>query len=158
MDMYHDIDNLHDDPKLAEALGNMMIAWANAETALVFALSLITGMDSNMALMGYYRIPTFEARTKVLRALIQEWNPKKHDKDAIFRAITKLNNLARARNDWVHGVWTINRRTKEIAIFDMRAPEDKGRRKPVKAADVQNHVETVRKRTRELRALLEGQP
>ena len=43
-------------------------------------------------------------------------------------------------------------------IFDFRAAEGKGRMKPVKAADVNNHLKAVRKRTYELQALLRGVP
>jgi hypothetical protein len=34
----HGIDNLKHDPKLATALGNMVVAWAAAETALMSTL------------------------------------------------------------------------------------------------------------------------
>ena len=32
---FDDLDNLDHDPKLAAALGNMVVAWARADTALV---------------------------------------------------------------------------------------------------------------------------
>lgn len=74
---YYDIDDLLDyDSTLAVALGNMVVAWARAETILVFAFSAICGIKTDMATLGYYRIPSFEARVKVLRAMISEWQTR----------------------------------------------------------------------------------
>jgi len=157
---YYDIDDLLDyDSTLAVALGNMVVAWARAETILVFAFSAICGIKTDMATLGYYRIPSFEARVKVLRAMISEWQTTKYDKNAIDRAIVGLNRLAASRNDWIHGVWSVNRESKQIVIFDFRRPEgDERRRKSVKSADVIQHVKAVRTRTKELRTLLPGLP
>ena len=67
---FHALTDLSHDPKLAEALGNMVIAWAYAEESLIGALSRISGMSLNKAQAGFYRIPTFESRIKFIRALI----------------------------------------------------------------------------------------
>src|SRR5690242_5604305 len=109
LDRYDDLHNLDNDQALARALGNMVIAWANAETALVFAFSAVADITVNMAIMGYYRVPTFESRVKALRAMIEEWKSSKYDKVAIDHAIEKLSKLSKTRNDWVHGVWAENR-------------------------------------------------
>ena len=154
----YDIDNLDHDNALAIALGNMVVAWARAEAVLSFVLAAVCGLDANMATIGYYRIPTFEARTKFLRALITEWQTDKYDKEAISTAITKLNALARSRNDWVHGLWCLNDETQETMIFDFRRDVEKGRRKPVKAGDVAQHVLAVRLKTNELHHLIPGVP
>jgi len=96
---YDDLNNLNHDPALANALGNMVVAWARAETALIIAFGHIAKIRLDMATLGYYRIPTFEARTKFLRAIIIDWKGEKYDKEAITKAIEKLNGLASARND-----------------------------------------------------------
>lgn len=155
---YYDISNLDHAPELASALGNLVVAWANAEVALAFAFAAACGINANLAHFGYYRIPTFEARTKVIRAMLLECKSTKYDTEAIFKAVTKLNGLAKARNDWIHGIWSLDRDTNQTVTFDFRAQEHKGRVKPVKAADVLNHVEAVRARTKELRDLLPDLP
>jgi hypothetical protein len=69
---YVDIDNLGHAPDLAAALGNMVVAWARAETAIVKAYAVVTEMHYNVAAAAYYNIPTFESRTKALLAMIQD--------------------------------------------------------------------------------------
>lgn len=155
MASYTDIDNLDHAPELAEALGNMVVAWARAELILSNTLALVCGLNVNMALFGYYRIPTFEARVKFIRALITEWETTL-DKEAIDRAIDKLAKLSATRNNWVHGAWAMDRKspTKDTVVFNFRAAEGKGRRKPIKAHDVNHHADAVRSRTGALEALI----
>jgi hypothetical protein len=62
---FTDIDDLDYDSELAKALGNMVIAWARAETALLFTFASIMDVRVNFAMFGYYKIPTFEARVTV---------------------------------------------------------------------------------------------
>ena len=53
--------DLSHDPKLAEALGNMVVAWAYAEETLIFSLARVADINLNMALAGLHRLPTFES-------------------------------------------------------------------------------------------------
>jgi hypothetical protein len=104
---------------------------------------------------GYYRIPTLEARVKLIRALISSWETTTFDKEAIDLEVSKLGKISGARNHWIHGDWCASRTTHEVVIFDHRAPRDgAGRRKPVKAADIENHIEAVQKRTHKLKGLI----
>jgi hypothetical protein len=159
--VYNDLENLDHDKKLAVALGNLVIIWARAESALVGVLARVTGMNINTAMLSYYRIPTFDVRAKFLQTLLGEWKPEKDhkpgqfDKVAIAKEVDGLRGLSAARNDWVHGVWCANKDKSETVIFDFRAPEDKGRRKPVKAPDVDNHVAAVLKRELEIERLID---
>lgn len=109
-ELFDDIDNLDRDPELAMALGNMVVAWASAETAMAIALSTISGMTPNMALLGYYRIPTFEARNKYILSLMAEWHGKGFDKEGIRCRLEKLRKLASTRNHWVHNIWSIGKK------------------------------------------------
>jgi hypothetical protein len=152
---FHTLRNLDHNPAIAGALGNMVIAWAHAETMLVLTLARITGIGVNMALTGYYRIPTFEARVKFLKALLSEWNTQDFDRDEIVAAIDKLSKLSRTRNHWVHGDWCANQAKTETVIFDQRSAVDApDRRKIVKASDINHHSETVLKRTDALANLI----
>ena len=150
------ISNLTHDPKLATALGNMVVAWAEAETILMLTLAcVLDSPNADMIQVGYYRIPTFEARTKFIRTLITEWTSTEFDKDSITRAINKLSQLSTTRNGWIHGVWGISKPKNETIIWDFRAPADSDeRRRPIKAIDVTNHCEAVTRRATALRILI----
>jgi hypothetical protein len=148
---YLDLDNLDHDPDLAIALGNMMIAWARAETALVQVFSFISGMHFNLTSVAYYRIPTFEARTKVILAMIREWQADQASRERYALAVSKLSKLASTRNHWIHGIWGYDEDTKTTVTFDLRGS---GPAKPVKANDVRHHVTTVRQRTADLEKMV----
>lgn len=154
-ELFDDIWNLDHEPSIAVALGNMVVAWAHAEAGLSLALASISGMEPNMAILGFYRIPTFESRVKVIRAISAEWEPKKLDKDAILECVDRLGKLSKTRNHWVHGIWSKSRVSGKTVTFDLRAPDGPStRQKPVKAADIETHVATVQKVAKRLHALL----
>lgn len=151
---FWDLETLSQDRDLAAALGDVMIAWAHAEATMSALLARASGMNVNMAMMGYYRIPTFDSRRKFLQSVIAEWKAKDFDKPAIEKELEALSRLSKTRNDWVHGVWCRNYDSSQTVLFDLRAPEGPGRRKIVKAADVNNHVEAVNARSKELARLI----
>jgi hypothetical protein len=143
---FYSLRDLSHDPKLANALSNMVVTWAFAEVMLFATLARITGIGLNMAMAAHYRIPTFEARAKFILALLPDWKTKEFDKDQIGATIGKLGQLAKTRNHWVHGDWCANADKTQTVIFDQRAPiNSKGRSKPVKAIDA--IVEVKRSRT-----------
>lgn len=152
-----DIKDLDSDPDIATALGNMVVAWASAESAILYVMCAICNMHANQAHHGYYRIPTFEARVKFLQGMIPVWTTPKYDKVAISEAIEAIRRLSDTRNSWIHGIWS-KKTTGQVVVFNFRAPEDKGRNKPVKAHDINLHVSTLKERTKALRALLPDQP
>ena len=153
---YKDLTTLDHDPDLAKALGNLAIAWAYAESTLCCTLARISGMNINMTMMGFYRIPTFEARRKYIQALLLEWKkPGRFDKEAITKKVDAISDLSATRNDWIHGVWCFDEdKPSQTVIFDFRKAEDKGRRKDVKGPDVQNHVNAVLRHSKELSRLI----
>lgn len=151
------LKDLKEYPDLAKSLGNMVIAWAYAENVLIEAMARISNMSLHMSQYSYYRIPTFESRVKFIHSLLEEWNPNNFDKDLIGKAITSLSKLSSSRNQWVHGDWCeIVEPKKEAVIFNHRLPPGSpDRRKPVKAADVDNHCEAVLSRSLALRILID---
>jgi hypothetical protein len=153
--MYGGLRDLTHDRELAGRLGDMVIAWSNAENALVNVFHIITNVSWAMAAAGYYRIPSFEARTKTMRAMLCEWNTDVYNPGAIHRAVLKLNALSKFRNDLVHGNWAQAQGSGETVIFDYRELPDAAKRcRPVKAVDIKNHVEAVHLRTDQLLALV----
>ncbi len=155
---FNDISNLDQHPDVAQALGDMIVAWSYAETAIQFAMASICDIPVNQAMMGYYRIPTFESRVKFLQAMIPEWKTTKHDKTAIATTIDAIAGLSGTRNNWVHSVWSTSQETGEPVVINLRAHEAKGRVKPVKAHDIRHHADTVVKHAKALRKLVPEQP
>jgi len=152
---YNALEDLAHDPKLAEALGNMVVTWAYAETVLFSTFARVTGIGLNMAMESIARIPTFESRAKFILALVNQWETDKFDRDAIATAVEKLAKKAGTRNHWVHGDWCANRAKTATVIFDHRQPHDSPKRtKPVKAHDVADHCKAVKNRAAELAALI----
>ena len=146
---FYGISDLDHDPPLATSLGEMLIVWAAAETVLMMTLSCVLDTDLNQIEPAYYRIPTFEARTKFIRALLLEWETEEYNKTAISEAVDKLASLSATRNGWVHSVWCV--KGKQSVIIDFRAAVgSKDRLRPVKGADVKNHNDAVRRRTENL--------
>jgi hypothetical protein len=151
-----EVSRLDHAPDLARELGDMVVAWANAETALSFAFAAVCKTNVNDVAGAYYRIPTFESRTKVIRAFLVHFTDPRFDASAISLVVTKLNGLAKSRNKWIHGVWATDPRRKETFVLSLRETDPSKRRTPVKASDVHNHVEAVRARTQDLFRLLPG--
>lgn len=153
--MYWDANNLDHDPALATAIGNMIVAWAQAESHLVNVFAYATNIHHNSATIIFSRIPTFESKVKVTRAALAEWETKKFDKAKIDSEVDGLNGLSGTRNKWVHGLWCWHKETKETVVFNFRAAEERGGRMlPVKAHDVQDHIRAVLARIRNLAGLL----
>jgi hypothetical protein len=152
---YRALEDLSHDPKLAEALGNMLVAWAHAEILIICTFARVTGIGLNMALEAYHRISNFESRIKFTLALIPEWRTDKFNKDEIATAVEKLAKLSKVRNHWVHGDWCANAGKTETVVFDHRSPlTSPKRRKPVKTADVLNHCAAVKERAAKLGELI----
>jgi hypothetical protein len=155
MATYQNILDLKHDPKLAEALGNMVVAWAYAETAIFYTFARVTDVGLIMAQESIARIPTFESRVKFVLALVHEWRSGTYDKPAVTTAIEKLAKLASARNHWMHGHWAASEDKTKTVVFNARAHRDSTARiKPVKATDVLQHCEAVKARADQLADLI----
>lgn len=156
---YLDIDNLDHAPHLVEALGNVMIAWAKAETVLSWAFARVFEIHPNRASFGFYRIPTFEARIKVILGMMEQWETAQYDKGKLREIIERISQKSLTRNAWVHGVWCKNQDSDETVIFRFREPEGLGKRiKIIRITDVQNHLSALRADIKELAGLVGYHP
>jgi hypothetical protein len=144
-------DELHD-RELASSLGDMVVAWSAAEYALINVFGIVTSTPWAMASVGYYQIPTFESRTKVLRGMLGKWETDRWPTVAISTEIEGLNRLGKTRNHWIHAYWVKRLMLPEVFTFDMRAEPREPI--PVKAADIRNHVAAVHRRNRSLHDLI----
>lgn len=140
---FDDIWDLDHDPELAEAIGNLIVVWAAAESRLVWVLSIVCQVDINRANEIYHQMPTFDSRIKVLRAFLADWRSKKYKVAEIARVMAALSRLSKTRNHWVHGSWMKAEDSDLTVIVNFRAKRDQ-RGKVIKVADVDNHLEAVR--------------
>lgn len=132
-------------------ISRMVVTWAWAETLMANTFACASNAHFNDVAPAFYRIPTFEARTKFLRALLEEWATTKFDRDAIDRVIEVLSRLSKTRNGWVHATWCRDADSGVTALVDMRSQNPV---RPVKAQDVLIHVAAVRTQATRLAKLI----
>lgn len=144
---YCTIRDLHGSPELAAALGNMLVAWSDAERSLQAVIHKATDMDQRLISDIFSQVPTFDGRKKLAKTLLDRWVHAGPEQEAVKTAIDQLSRLAKTRNDWVHGAWAepmIAGTDLPKVIFDYREPHgSRKRRKPVKAVDILGHVRAV---------------
>lgn len=63
---FNDIDNLDHDPEIASALGNMVVAWAKAETILCYCFAIVFDIHPNKAFLTFYHIPNSQLRAQYI--------------------------------------------------------------------------------------------
>lgn len=143
---YRDATALSHDLELAAALGNMIVAWANAECHVINVFAYAVNIHHNSATQIFARIPTFESKVKIARAALAEWEApgEYHQRRPLIDAeLDGLSGLAATRNKWVHGLWCWDPKSNETVVFNFRAQEGKGRTNPVTAHDVNDHIRAV---------------
>lgn len=149
------IRDLSHDRELASALGDMIVAWADAEGCLYDIMHRITGMSYAMINDVTARVPTFESRIKITQTLLERWAQDDQHTQALTEAVAKLAKLSATRNRLVHGSWRSTLDKSLTVVFDHReqigSPK---RRRTVKAHDVINHVNAVHSRIDDLFRLM----
>ncbi len=149
-----DMTDLAKHPAVALALGNMVVVWSRAETAMMVALAWATKMPVDMTSSAFYHIPTFDSRVKMLLAVLSDCPVAPSLKAAMIHKIEALSRLSKTRNTFVHHTWIVDENTNNISIVDHRKPP-RSRITPVKSIDIMNHVVAVRKRTMTLEGLFD---
>jgi hypothetical protein len=146
--VFESIRDLSHDRELAASIGDMIIAWAQAEQALSDIMHRITGMSYAMVLDVMTRITTFESKIKTVALLITRWCEASDDSKAVLEAVQKLSKLSATRNAIVHASYAVTFDKKLTVAFDFREPEASAhRRRVIKAHDVKAHVSLVQDRT-----------
>ena len=144
---FRSIRDLSHDRTLAAALGDMIIAWADAERVLCDITHWITKAHYPAVMDMFARVPTFEARVKIVQTLIERWTHPGKERDEVSMEVRKLSALSKTRNRWVHGAWVATLDLSITVIFDRRkAAGTPERRRTVKAHDVEQHINAVHDR------------
>lgn len=147
------IRDLGHNRKLAGALGDMIVAWSDAERQLADIMHLLTRMSYPMTIDVLARMTTFESRTKIIKMLLENWAEPNHAASEVSKAIEGLSRLSQTRNDFVHASYVAPLDKSVTVIFDFREPAGK-RRRSLRASDVLQHVKAVHARTDQLQKLV----
>jgi hypothetical protein len=141
---------------LATALGDMLLAWTEAEDAQIHAMAAMLSIHINDALRVYQKLPNFRSRTQMLYLLIELHPPY----EAISAEVGGLSKLSKTRNRYVHGgfIQSISEPTDIRSIDYSERSGSPNRSKPTKPADITNHANAVRKRAKALMRILEALP
>jgi hypothetical protein len=146
---------LDDYPKVAAALGEMVVAWSRAERALVAIVMTVSGLSWEMANAALVSLPTYDARSKMICGMLKQWKTETHSPSAMLFEMKKLDALAETRERWLHSLW-VQQHGKEKRIFaidNRRGIANSERAKAVKAQDIRNHIEALNGRAEKLYAL-----
>jgi hypothetical protein len=150
---YSILHNAINAPELAQALGDMILAWSYAERHMSTCFAVMLNSSLYKASRLYQKLPNYRSRTQALCMLIElhpEFEPIKGD-------VLKLSSLSKTRNDWVHGGFIKGHGEIRAINLDEGLGSDK-RSKPIKAADITNHAKAVRERSEALNAVLKSLP
>jgi hypothetical protein len=137
---------------LATALGDMILAWTQAEEEQTRAMAAMLDIDINDALRFYQNFPNFRSRTQMLYTLLDIYPAY----ETIRKEVAGLGKPSKTRNRYIHGGYIQSPLDHSQIVSINYAEPDEGdsRAKPVKAEDVTGHAEAVRLRANNLRAAL----
>ncbi|MBE5073672.1 hypothetical protein IM511_05075 [Erythrobacteraceae bacterium E2-1 Yellow Sea] len=145
-----------DAPELARALGDMILAWTNAEERQAFAFAAMLDLNPDTAIVLYQKFSNFRSRTQSLYSLI-DLHP---DYEPCRKPIEKISGLSMTRNRYVHCTYLQDEdNPQDIRSVDYSQIENTPKRSlPVKAADIKNHAKAVLIKADELKDALWGIP
>ena len=139
--IYRPIWSASDNQDLATAIGDVILAWTQAEYDLVAMLAAMLDIPMNRASQLYHKIPNFRGRVQVLYTLMACTDVFEQ-----FRPfISKLSSLSKTRNAIVHGAFIRAVEGLEIRRVRLDEPSESDNRSAVtKAHDIRQHADTVR--------------
>ncbi|WP_432200966.1 hypothetical protein ACRAQ7_01540 [Erythrobacter sp. W53] len=149
--MYQRLDNAQASPKLAAALGDMLLAWTAAEQAQIEAMAAMLNVAHNNCMRIYQKLPNFRSRTQMLKLLIEQ-NP---EFEPILTEVEAISKLSKTRNRYVHGGFIESK--DEIRSVDYEKSSGHERRSvSTKPSDITNHANAVRTRAENLTGVLKS--
>lgn len=151
--LYAPVWNALNAPEIATALGDMILAWSRAEHEQIVAFSIILTVPEHAGSRLYQKLPNFRSRTQALLTLVECYP----EFDALKRHILKLSKLSKTRNGIVHGKIISGNGRKDVRLIDQNEPLDSpSRSRPIKAADISNHADAVRRCCDEMHGTIRG--
>lgn len=137
-------------PDIAKALGEIIIAWSYSEFVTLALFQSLTDRSYGECAAIFGSIPTFDGRVRLIKNIAKS-SGKKDEHERIFTALEGLRGLGATRNSYVHQSWTANADGTETVTFNYLEPKGSpGRRREIKAHDLLNHAEAVRRKATNL--------
>jgi len=137
-------------PEIARALGEIIIAWSYSEFVTLALFQSLTDRNYGECATIFGSIPTFDGRVKLIKNVAKSNETKDKHKE-IFDALEGLRGLSGTRNSYVHQSWTASADGTETVTFNYLEPKSSpGRRREIKAHDLLNHAEAVRRKATNL--------
>jgi hypothetical protein len=149
MAVYHPVTSHEQHPKLAAAIGDVILAWTEAENAQVGLFAAMLNIPHAKASRLYQKLPNYRSRTQALCALV--------DLDSGFAElktfVLKLSGLSKKRNNFIHGLYIEQWGGGDLRLVDLDEPSESPKRSgPTKPNDIHQHAQAVRKCVEEFRA------
>lgn len=146
--VYLKISNIDFAPDIAQALGEIMVAWSYIESVLLGLLNCLTRTRYSQSAAIFYSIPTFAGRVTLIKNIIETHHSlTKPECEEILQAIEAVRGLSGTRNSYVHHAWAVTSDFSSVVLFDYTAePNGPNRRKTVKSNDMRQHADAVIRR------------
>lgn len=137
-----------ENPELASAIGDVILAWTQAEWELVGMMAAMLGVSHTKASSLYHQISNFHGRTQALYALVET----SEGFDGLKPFIAKFSKLSKRRNEIVHGLYISEFGTDKLYRAKMDESHDHPRRSvQTKPNDIAQHAQRVREECERLR-------
>lgn len=146
MSIYRPIQSAEDHPSLATAIGDVILAWTEAESIQVAMLAAMLNVPHHKGSQLYHQIPNFRARTKTLYAMATVTEGF----DELTPFIARFSRLSKTRNEIVHGAFIQEWGGTELRRVRLDEPiGSKNRSIITKPNDIKQHADAVRGVVRE---------
>jgi hypothetical protein len=159
---------LSDNPKLAEELGQLNVAWAALELRIFNLFEVLTGLSVPVARAIYYSLNTTAARIVVVKAVAQV--ALRRRKRRHFGVVSKLGEpiayqkrvtnilgdigrMSGDRNKFVHDPWVGHETSSRAYQLRLRGKEIHGNYEPVRIRDIRSFVLKVETKSASLKKL-----
>jgi hypothetical protein len=115
-------------PEFQAALGLIVSRWAHLEEMMIVFMSFLLSDDTfqSPARQIFRSVRSAEARIAILRSLLEE-SPRNQHRGAEFdEIIDEFASLTTERNNYVHGLWWTNEKTKAVRRADPNVTHEIG--------------------------------
>lgn len=141
MSIYRPIWSAADNADLANAIGDVILAWTAAEYDLVAMMAAILNVPFAQASQAYHQISNFRSRTHSIYALIA----CAEGFEGFKPFVAKYSRLSKTRNGIVHGGFIQSLTSPEIRRIRLNEPSESEHRSIVtKPDDIRQHALAVR--------------
>jgi hypothetical protein len=148
---------LYDNPKIAEALGELNVAWAGLEFRIFGLFVLISKVPMPIARAVFFSLRTTRARLDLLQAVASVVLRKKHTADPtvdlkrLKKHLGKIGTMAGDRNKFIHDPW--GGRTGFTHAYQMRLTGRESQYVRVTRTEIINLAEKINAKSRTIRRL-----